>query len=258
MKTSAGHTILDDRYELGEELGRGGAGAVYSARDRMSDRPVAIKIFDTPDFSPGFAHPALIHDHIVAIHEEASGEGNAYVVMEKIDGHDLRRYLTPGRLLPLHVTLSIMTRVADALEFAQRHGVMHGDIKPSNILYGARGDVVKVVDFGARGQAAASALTRCGTIRYMSPEQVCGSALDCASDQFSFGVTLYELACGALPFERASLPELLFTIVHEKHVDVREHNAALPATFANLLDRLLAKQAHARFLTAGEVAVAMR
>lgn len=247
--------MLHGRYELGEELGRGGWGIVYSARDVVCDRAVAIKIAysDRADAHEELLESAaLAHEHIVSVHERGQHGSRAYIVMEKIDGCDLARHAAAPALLPLPIVLSILARVADALVYAHAHGVVHGDVKPSNVLYSARSGTVKLADFaGALTTARLFATHR--SVAYTSPEQICGTAVTAASDQFSFGVTLYQLATGALPFDTQSLPQLLHSIAHARHIDVRERAPRVPARVAAFLDRALAKNPQQRFRNSREL-----
>jgi serine/threonine-protein kinase len=174
--------------------------------------------------------------------------------MEWIDGADLTRYCAPDARLSLDLAVSILARVADALSHAHARGCVHGDIKPANILYAPRDDRVKIADFGA-GSPPKSTFR--GTPAYMAPEQVCGS-IEARSDQFSLGVTLYQLASGAMPFEAPSLPRLFNAIVTEKHGDVRERDPRLPAALAAVLDRLLAKDPCDRYGDMRGAAAAVR
>jgi eukaryotic-like serine/threonine-protein kinase len=253
--------MLGRRYQLGEELGRGISGAVYRGRDTLDGRLIAVKMFSAaPRFGIRLpqhllaAAQALSHPNIAAVYAWGVSGGTPYVVMEYARGHDLRAYVRRGRLLPLATVLSLGARVAEALAYAHARGAAHGDVNPANIVFDPVGDSVKLVDFvleeGARRAGATPA--------YSAPEQLCGMPATPASDQFSLGVTLYRLASGELPFTAASRPELAFAIANKPHRDVRTLEPALPAPFAALVDRALAKQPSARYAGAGELARAVR
>jgi len=253
--------MLGRRYRLGEELGRGGSGAVYRGLDVRDGRLIAVKVFSVAP-PPGIRLPRhllaaaqkLSHPNIAAVYAYGASGGSPYVVMEYAQGHDLRAHVRRGRLLPLATVLSLGARVAEALAYAHARGIVHGDLNPANIVFDPVGDSVKLVDFvleqGARRGGATPA--------YSAPEQVCGMPATPASDQFALGVTLYRLASGELPFTAASRPELAYAIVNKPHRDVRILGPALPASFAALVDRALAKQPSARYTGAGELARAIR
>ena len=203
-------------YEIGEVLGRGGMGAVYRARQKSLDRPVAIKLlpFDLgvqEDFAERFRREAtalarLSHPNIVGVHDFGQADdGHYFMVMEYVDGVDLAALMRAGPLPP-DEALSIVRQVCDALEFAHSRGVVHRDIKPGNILLDATGGV-KVADFGIAqlmGDEPRTALTvtgaLLGTPEYVAPEQMQPAAhVDHRADIFSVGVMLYELLTGQLP-----------------------------------------------------------
>ncbi len=203
-------------YEIGALLGRGGMGAVYRARQKSLDRPVAIKLlpFDLgvrEDFAERFRREAtalarLSHPHIVAVHDFGQADdGHFFMVMEYVEGSDLAARLRAGPLPP-EEALAIVRQVCEALEFAHARGVVHRDIKPGNILLDAAGRV-KVTDFGIAqmaGDEPRTALTvtgaLLGTPEYVAPEQMLpAAAVDHRADIFSVGVMLYELLTGQLP-----------------------------------------------------------
>lgn len=266
-RDNAGARLLA-RFELEGELGSGAEGAVYRARERASGRVVAIKTVPLHGRESGTAGERrrnpyvdslsrLAHENIAAIHEIVITPVLAYVVMELVNAPDLRSHAECGKLLPLAETLSVVARVADALACAHENGVVHGDLKPANILYDAKSDSVKLTDFQVAETASGHRMPP-GTIAYMSPERLCGRLGDAASDQFSLAVTLYTLACGRLPFCRHALPQLVFGIVHEPHTDIRAHDRALPPALSAVLDRALQKRPERRYGNAGELALALR
>lgn len=261
---------MRDRYELGARLGAGAHGAVYRGRDTQSGRVVAVKIMGAaapdarehvsrvstlPPMRPAWMGRA--HPNIAEIYD-AGGTGDAaYRVMELAPGIDLRCYTEPGHRLPLATTLSIIARVADALDHVHQHGVVHGDVNPANIIFDAGRDSVKVTDFPMNVASPPAAAGVHGTFAYMSPEQVCGLPIGAASDQFSLGATLYRLACGRLPFFAGSRPRLALMIVNEPHVDMRIHDATLPAALAGIIDRMLQKNPERRYARVRDAAGAI-
>jgi serine/threonine protein kinase len=242
-----------DRYHIEHELETGACGAVFRGRDRKTGRVVAIKLM--PDAGAvrfrrrgsrdvRGAVASFVHPHIAAVYETARAGHLRYVVMEFAEGTDLRAHSFPSTLLPLPTVLSIAIRLADAVQHLHRSGVVHRDIKPANIVFDAAADRVKLTDVGSSfGHAEPSA----GTPAYMAPEQLCGFPPSAATDQFSFGVTLYQLACGHLPFTGLNRPAIVRRIVNEAHVDIRVHQPLIPAALVAVLDTTLAKESAARF-----------
>ena len=193
-------------------LGRGGMGEVWSARDLELDRPVALKFLRAHTalemdaariVREAQAASALNHPNIVTIHGVVRSEGIAAIVMELVEGSSLATLRNAP--VALEKVLAIGSQIAQALAAAHAHGIVHGDIKPENIVQRHDG-YIKVLDFGlahrviAGGMSAARAPGLGGTMRYMSPEQARGESLTPASDIFSFGLVLFELAAGRHPF----------------------------------------------------------
>ena len=216
-------SALLPQLEVGELIGQGGMGAVYRARQRHLDRTVALKILprelgSDADFVARFAREAkalarLGHPNLVAIHDYGQTDGWCWLVMEFVDGANLRQVMRTGQLSPQQA-LAIVPQLCDALQYAHDEGVVHRDIKPENILMDARGRV-KIADFGLaklRGEAAGGeALTGSGailgTVHYMAPEQVEGAkGVDHRADIYSLGVVFYEMLTGGLPLGRFEPP----------------------------------------------------
>jgi len=209
-------------YELEEFIGRGGMGAVYRARHRKLDRPVALKILTSPDptdptFAERFAREAralarLDHAGIVGVHDFGEVGGFYFLVMDYVDGANLREVLRGGPMSRNDV-LSIIPQLCDALQYAHENGVVHRDIKPENILLDQEGRV-RIADFGlamvATGEFPGVSLTASGhtlgTPHYMAPEQVAGGGVDHRADLYALGVVLYEMLTGSLPLGRFDSP----------------------------------------------------
>jgi eukaryotic-like serine/threonine-protein kinase len=261
------------RYELLSELGRGTSGVVYKAHDPKLDRLVAMKILRPELVSleesgvglkqrfhqEAVAAGRLTHPAIVAVHDVGEADGRPFMVMEYIEGGTLADLLLGGRPLPLADAAGIVVQVCAALDYAHRHGVVHRDIKPRNILVGP--GVTKVTDFGTAripGASHTQTGTMLGTPAYMSPEMVRGQAADPRSDLFSLGVVLYETLTGVNPFNAADLAAVLYRIVNLEPQSVRHHNAELPPALDRVLRRALAKEPESRYATATDFANALR
>ena len=203
------------RYTIERELGRGGMATVYRARDLRHDRAVALKVLH-PEFAASVGGDrfsreirllaSLHHPHILPLFDSGEHDGAVFYVVPCVEGESLRRRLEHERQLPLEEALRITREVADALDHAHRHGVIHRDVKPENILL-EEGHAI-VADFGvaraltrASGESSTTAGMVVGTPAYMSPEQASGDEdLDGRSDQYSLACVLYEMLAGAPPF----------------------------------------------------------
>ncbi len=263
------------RYQVEKELGKGAMGVVYYGRDSKIGRTVAIKTMAlSQEFEPDeleevkqrFFREAetagrLNHPNIVTIYDAGEEHDLAYIAMEFLNGKDLVAFTKPGNLLPLPKALSIVERVAQALAYAHRQNVVHRDIKPANIMWDPASDSVKVTDFGI-ARITDSSKTKTGMVlgtpSYMSPEQLAGKKIDGQSDLFSLGVTVYQLACGALPFQGDTMTQLMFKIANEPPRDITSVNPAIPDCLVAILNKALAKEAAQRFKTGEEMAQAIR
>lgn len=244
-------------YQVERLVGQGGMGQVWSAHDADLDRPVALKflstealaILDTEQITrEAKAGSALNHPNIVTIHEIVQAESTLAIVMELVEGESLRQLL--GAPLSTAKVLAISSQLAEALAAAHGAGIVHGDIKPENILLRQDG-YVKVLDFGLARRfttetTASAGEIGLGTLRYMSPEQARGEPLMPPSDIFSLGLVLYELATGRHAFPAASPLDTAQAILRQKQVPVCDVNPAIPARLNLLIGTMLAKQPSAR------------
>jgi serine/threonine-protein kinase len=263
------------RYEIEKELGKGAMGVVYLGKDPKIGRIVAIKTMalaqefeadELQDVKDRFFREAetagrLNHPNIVAIYDAGEEHDLAYIAMEFLKGKDLVPFTKPDNLLPLPRVMSIIARVADALDYAHKQNVVHRDIKPANIMYDPETDTPKVTDFGI-ARITDSSKTKTGMVlgtpSYMSPEQLAGKKIEGGSDLFSLGVSLYQLACGKLPFVGDSMAQLMFRIANEPHTDILSVRPDLPPCLVAIINKSLAKLNEDRYTNGSEMADALR
>jgi serine/threonine-protein kinase len=250
-------------------------GVVYLGRDPKINRVVAIK---TMALSQEFEGDELVevkerffreaetagrlnHQNIVTMYDAGEEHDLAYIAMEFLKGKDLVFCTKPNALLPLPQVMSIVARVAEALSYAHSNNVVHRDVKPANVMYEPESDQVKVTDFGI-ARITDSSKTKTGMVlgtpSYMSPEQLSGKKIDGRSDLFSLGVTLYQMACGQLPFTGDSMAQLMFKIANEAQPDIRTVNPLVPDCLGAIIDRALSKDMAQRYQTGDEMARDLR
>ncbi|NLI47306.1 MAG: protein kinase [Acidobacteria bacterium] len=251
---------LGERYTELEEIGRGGAGIVYSARDKILDRTVALKKLPTSVtqdparlqafFSEAKAIAKLNHPNIVAIHDIIKADNAYFIVMEFIRGTTVERLLEVKGALSLKLSLYIARHMLQALSYANRNGVSHQDIKPANIML-SDDKIVKLTDFGiARlfhelpGHSSDIVM---GTPKYISPEQLQGSPVDERCDIYSFGITFHEMLTGTLPYP---LDGILHHHLVTPPVPIRSHNPSLPVELEQIVLKCLEKDRQLRYPSA--------
>lgn len=266
------HTL--GRYRIVKELGRGSMGVVYLGEDPTIHRSVAIKTMRldqaedadlVKEVKARFFHEAestgrLSHPNIVTIYDAGEEEDLGYIAMEFLEGTTLKSWCKKEHLLPVRQAVSVAATVADALDYAHRHGIVPRDVKPSNIMLTSN-HAVKVTDFGiARMTTSTKTQTTMimGTPSYMSPEQVVGEHVDGRADIFSLGVVLFELLTSEKPFQADNITALLFKIAHEPPRSIRTFRSDLPPVTEAILERALQKQASQRYQHAGELATDLR
>ena len=258
-------------YEVKQLLGRGAMAVVHLATERASGRQVAIKRLalqrefaaeDLVDVRQRFMREAraaghLQHADILQVLDAGvDGEDN-WIAMEYVQGHDLSHFIRAGQLLPVEEVLSIGQRLALALDYAHRQGVIHRDIKPANVMLERSSGVLKIMDFGiariADGSRTRTGLVL-GTPSFMSPEQLAGLKVDGRSDLYSLGAMLYQLLTGRLPHQADSMAQLMYQIANQAPPDVRHYRPELPESLALVLALALEKRPELRYASGQQMA----
>ncbi len=271
MPTPMQPKILSQRYELEEKIGDGGMAAVYRGRDLRLNRVVAIKILHPHhaadlNFRKRFIHEAqsaanLRHPSIVDIYDEGEEERQHYIVMEFVDGSDLKSMILRYKQLPVQQVLQIAAAIADGLDAAHQLGMVHRDVKPQNILVTHDG-TAKITDFGIAKSSLSTAQTDTGvtfgTADYISPEQARGQPATAQSDIYALGVTVYEALTGQLPFTGDTAVAVALQHVGSKPPPIRRHNPNVSTALEQLVMRALAKNPAERPTTAREFAQLLR
>lgn len=262
--------LLGDRYALLETLGQGGMAVVWRAEDRLLGRPVAVKILreqyaQDPEFLARFrsearAAAALNHPGVVAVYDVGADHDRHYLVMELVDGQDLKQIIRERAPLPVDEAIRIGIELARAVAQAHKAGLVHRDIKPQNILVGPDGRM-KVADFGIARAVAEAGMTApgivLGTVHYLSPEQAAGQGATPASDVYALGVVLYEMLTGRLPYTADSGVGVAMKILREDPPPLSQVNPAVPDLLARLVARAMARQSEERFPDAKVLADAL-
>ncbi|HZI43265.1 MAG TPA: serine/threonine-protein kinase [Gemmatimonadaceae bacterium] len=266
--------VLSDHYELDSEIGRGGMGIVYRAKDRRLKRTVAIKLLPPElafrsDIKTRFLREAetaaqLSHPNIVPIYTVDETEGLVFFVMAYVDGENLAKRIFERGVLPSDEVRKVLRDVADALAYAHERGVVHRDIKPDNIIIAAQTGRPMVTDFGiARAVSDGdSRLTATGmaigTPAYMSPEQAAGErTIDGRSDLYSLGIVAYQMLAGEPPFVAGSTPAMLVKHISERPIPVQQRRADMPDDLARAVMLLLEKDPANRFPSASALVAAL-
>jgi serine/threonine protein kinase len=262
-------------YIIESLVGAGGMGEVYKARDTRLDRFVALKFLPEQYATnpamlerfrrEGRAASALSHSNICTVYDTGEHQGRPFLVMELLEGRSLKNRIH-GAALPLDGLLDFAVQIADALEAAHAKGIVHRDIKPANIFIAGRNQV-KILDFGLtklgpeRGGSSGASTDNLitspgatiGTVAYMSPEQVRGEEVDTRTDLFAFGVVLYEMGTGALPFQGNTTPMVFDAILHRDPLPPSSLNPKLPTALERIVLRALEKDRELRYQTASDL-----
>jgi Tol biopolymer transport system component/predicted Ser/Thr protein kinase len=262
----AGQTI--SHYRILEMVGQGGMGVVYKAEDLTLTREVALKFLphglepQEPErarfLQEARAAAILNHPNICTVYEIAEADGQQFIVMELVEGKTLRELL-PLKKMQDAITYAI--QIAEALEEAHSKGIVHRDIKAENIMVNTKNQV-KVMDFGLAKLKGTLKLTKTsstiGTLAYMAPEQIQGEEVDARSDIFSFGIVLYEMLTGHLPFRGEHEAAMVYSIVNEEPEPLQHYVPDAPSELLHILDRALEKDREERYQTVHEMLIDLR
>lgn len=257
-------TILNDRYEILSKVGSGGMSDVYKAKCHKLNRYVAIKVLK-PEFSEdrnfvskfraeAQAAAALSHPNIVNIYDVGEENGLYYIVMEMVEGITLKKYIDKKGRIDVKEAVSIAIQVAQGIQTAHSHHIIHRDIKPQNIIISREGKV-KVTDFGIARASSTQTISSnaVGSVHYISPEQARGSYSDERSDIYSLGITLYEMVTGMLPFEGDTTVAVALQHIQNELPSPRDYVPNLPISVEKIIYKCTQKKPERRYTKANDV-----
>lgn len=262
-----GATVLGNRYEILRKIGDGGMAFVYQARDRLLNRIVAVKVLrpefvDDQEFLVKFKREAeavasLSHPNIVNVYDVGEDGKVHYIVMEYVDGQNLKEIIQNEGSLEEYTALDITKQIANALGAAHRSGIIHRDIKPHNILISKDGRQVKVADFGIAKAVSSSTMTNMGSVigsvHYISPEQAKGKHLTSNADLYSLGIVLYEMIVGRVPFSGDSPISIALKHINENINFTEDEKISIPKSIRTIISKLTQKEPINRYETAEEL-----
>ncbi len=265
--------VLGDRYQLQDRIGGGGMATIYRSRDMRMDRVVAIKVLrdvysTEPKFVKRFQREAqaastLQHPNIVQVYDYGQANGNYYIVMELVEGIDLRRYLRRRGVLDIDRAVIIAHDVALGLGAAHRRGIVHRDVKPQNVLVG-RGGSIKLTDFGIASiykdihdeRLTTTGMTL-GTVQYYAPEQAQGEIVSPAADVYALGIVMYEMLTGHTPFDGDSLVAVAMQHLEAQPIPPSQFNPNIPVILEDIIMHCLEKVPEMRFRDGSQLARAL-
>ena len=262
-----GATVLGNRYEILRKIGDGGMAFVYQARDKLLNRIVAVKVLrpefvDDQEFLVKFKREAeavasLSHPNIVNVYDVGEDGKVHYIVMEYVDGQNLKEIIQDEGSLEEYTALDIAKQIARALSAAHRNGIIHRDIKPHNILISKDGRQVKVADFGIAKAVSSSTMTNMGSVigsvHYISPEQAKGKHLTSNADLYSLGIVLYEMIIGRVPFSGDSPISIALKHINEDIAFTDQDKINIPNSVRTIISKLTQKEPANRYQTAEEL-----
>jgi len=262
--------IFNDRYRLFKKIGEGGLAEVYQAQDMSLGRMVAVKVLRAeytrdPNFLVNFHREAqsaarLSDSYIVAVYDFGQDKNRPYIVFEWVPGSDLRTVLSEQPKLPVKQAVEYAVQICSAVGVAHRAGLVHGDLKPGNILITPAG-TAKVTDFGLARALGESAMDEgevvWGTPAYFAPEQAAGDRVLPATDVYAIGIILYEMLTGRVPFVAVDDQEVARMQLYEAHIPIDQLDPKIPEPLARIVDAAMAKSPNERFLTADHLREAL-
>lgn len=256
--------FINERYEIISKIGSGGMADVYKAKCHRLNRFVAIKVLK-PEYSNdtsfvskfrGEAQSAacLSHPNIVGVHDVGEEEGLYFIVMEFVEGITLKSFIERKGKLSIREAIGISIQIAQGLEAAHSHHIIHRDIKPQNIMISKDGKV-KVTDFGIAKAATSQTITSnaMGSVHYISPEQARGGFSDERSDIYSLGVTMYEMICGQVPFSGDNTVSVALLHIEEEPTPLKELEPSLPISAEKIIQKCMQKKPERRYSSATEL-----
>lgn len=260
-------TILNNRYVLQAQQGSGGMSVIYKTKDLSLGRTVAVKILrpsltTDPSFLEKFQNEArsvanLSHPNIVTVHDVGSDGPTHYIVMEMVEGQDLKKIIKTRGALPIDLALNLAIQICMGIGFAHRSNLVHADVKPQNILVTPE-NVVKVTDFGiAQALSDTQPQQRVdvvwGSPHYFAPEQARGERPTPASDVYSIGIVMFEMLTGRLPYVGTNQQELAMAHIKERVPMATEFNPAVPEALARIVFKIMSKEPSARYQMADQL-----
>ena len=257
---------INDRYQIIKSIGEGGMANVYLAYDTILDRDVAVKVLrgdlsNDEKFVRRFQREALnasslSHPNIVEVYDVGEDNGQYFIVMEYIEGKNLKDLLKKRGKLTVTEVVDIMSQISDGLSIAHDSYIIHRDIKPQNIMILENG-MVKITDFGIAMALNATQLTQTnsvmGSVHYLPPEQACGKGATIQSDVYSMGILMYELLTGSVPFKGENAVEIALKHIKETIPNVKDAVSTIPNSVANIVKRATAKNLKNRYVDAREM-----
>ena len=260
-----GKTILNGRYEIIRPVGYGGMAEVFLAHDQLLDRNVAVKMLrdqflEDKELLEQFRREAksaarLVHPYIINIYDVVSEGNNQYIVMEYVDGVTLKEYMQEHKL-SLNSVLEIGVRLADALQHAHSHNIIHCDIKPQNILIDKNMNP-KIADFGiakmVTNQTMVYSKSVMGSVHYISPEQACGGKITASSDVYSLGIVLFEMLTGQVPYMGTTAVSVAMMHVEKPVPQLKDFMEKVPDGMQEIMNKALAKRCEDRYANAGQL-----
>ncbi len=258
---------LGNRYEIIEEIGSGGMAIVYKARCKMLNRVVAVKVlkdeFKTDDAivskfnRESQAAASLTHPNIVSVYDVGREDDNYYIVMELVEGVNLKEYIRENPKMDWRRALKYSMQICSAIAHAHRNGIIHRDIKPQNIILSKDGNC-KVADFGIASMSKTTETQRIndgimGSVHYISPEVAKGKISDEKSDIYSLGVTMYELLTGVVPFDNDNPVSVALMHINQTPKAIKDINIAVPLVLVQIVNKAMHKEASQRYQSANDL-----